>query len=94
MGFRKICKDALLIFGAERQIKKCVEELTELCVALLHNECGKDTVDHVAEEIADVEIMLQQMMLLLDCQDQVDKYRARKLESLALKVKSNRSEET
>lgn len=93
MSSRKTCKDALLAFGAERQIKKCVEELNELSVALLHNEGGKDTVDHVAEEIADVEIMLQQMILLLDCQDRVDKYRTKKLESLALKVKASRAEE-
>lgn len=50
-------------------------------------------MDHVAEEIADVEIMLQQMILLLDCQDRVDKYRTKKLESLALKVKASRAEE-
>ena len=58
MSSKKICKDALQTFGAERQIKKCVEELTELCVALLHNENSKDTIDHIAEELASLRVKI------------------------------------
>jgi hypothetical protein len=93
MSSKKICKEALAVFGGKRQIKKCVEELNELSVALLHCDDGKDTVEHVAEEIADVEIMLQQMTLLFGCRTSVEKHRARKLEQLAFKVKCAQGEE-
>lgn len=39
--------------GRQAQVIKCVEELNELAVALLHNDYA-----NTIEEIADVEIML------------------------------------
>lgn len=93
MSSKKICKEALEVFGEKHQVKKCIEELNELAVALAHYLDGKDQIDHVAEEIADVEIMLQQMLLLLGCQSTADKYRTQKMESLVLKIKSKRAEE-
>lgn len=52
-----ITKAALIHFGPEEQKKKLIEEMAELMQALL-----KDT--NVAEEIADVQIVLDQIKLL------------------------------
>ena len=50
----------------------------ELCKAAR----GKQNKAEIAEEIADVQIMLGQMILLHDCADEVEEQKARKLERL------------
>ena len=43
-------------YGLENQLGKCIEELNELIEAL-----GHKNIDHVQEEVADVENMLEQI---------------------------------
>jgi hypothetical protein len=47
-------------YGLENQLGKCIEELNELVEALSH-----ENIDHVQEEIADVENMIEQVKYLL-----------------------------
>lgn len=47
-------------YGLENQLGKCIEELNELVEALSH-----ENIDHVREEIADVENMIEQVKYLL-----------------------------
>lgn len=53
-----------------KQIRQAAEELAELIVALHHYErvynSGLDASMHVAEEIADVEIMMEQIKHILN----------------------------
>lgn len=44
-------------------------------------------LEAIAEEIADVEIMLRQMVILFDCAGQVEPFRRYKLERLAERIK-------
>ena len=56
-------------FGKDNQILKCVEELTELSQVLckiMSADGGGITKDKAIEEIADVEIMLNQIKIILD----------------------------
>jgi NTP pyrophosphatase (non-canonical NTP hydrolase) len=48
-------------YGQESQILKTIEELGELTTALSRSLNGREDIDNIAEEIADVEIMLEQM---------------------------------
>ncbi len=59
----RICKTAAEHWGIDAQITMMVEEAAELIKALCKYERDKDKSipDYVLEEIADVEIMLQQM---------------------------------
>lgn len=77
-----ICRDALATYGAVRQMKKLFEEIGELQEALCKCTDGRDTVHHLAEEIADVQIMLVQMAILHDCVDEVADFKRAKLERL------------
>lgn len=86
MNRTELCRAALQFFGNEHQIRKCMEELSELSVAVCHCYDGKDSVRHVAEEIADVENLIEQMKILFNCHDQVDRQRRFKLEALANKM--------
>ena len=51
-------------YGLENQLGKCIEELNELVEAL-----SRQNIDHVREEIADVENMLEQIKYLLGLSD-------------------------
>ena len=57
---------ALAYYGPEAQIKMLYEEMAELQLAVCKNGRGADNLDNIAEEIADVGIMLDQMRLLFD----------------------------
>ena len=89
----EICRAALEAFGSEAQITMVFEEMAELQDVLckfLRGRVDEDTRTHIAEEIADVEIMLCQMVMLFDCSGQVDKFRRYKLERLAGRIKEKK----
>ena len=62
----EIYEMALKTFGLEKQMIKCIEELSELQKELCKQALGQGSIDHITEEIADVEIMLEQMKIGLD----------------------------
>lgn len=82
----EIYRAALDTFGAEEQRWHTVEELTEMLVALCHVRRRHDSTPHLAEEIADAQIMLEQMALLYGCAELVEQYRAQKLLYLTNKI--------
>ena len=56
-------KQALMIFnnyGYENQLKKLHEEVYELIESIIKYENGKDSIEHVTEELGDVEFLLYQ----------------------------------
>ena len=57
-----IHKTALTHFGAEHQLDKLIEEMSELTQAIIKARHNRHT--NVAEEIADVQILLDQAKLL------------------------------
>ena len=80
----EICRAALETFGKSSQMQVAIEEMSELTKELCKNGRGQENTTHIAEEIADLEIMLRQMVMLFDCEGQVDKFRRYKLERLGL----------
>jgi len=61
-----ISERALKTFGLDKQMIKCIEELSELQKELCKYSLGQGNLEHTIEEIADVEIMLEQMKLGMD----------------------------
>ena len=74
--------EALDKYGAQMQETICIEELSELQKALCKNIRGKGSMEDISEEIADVQIMLAQMILLFNLESEVKKWRNTKLERL------------
>ena len=73
-------------WGADTQILKAVCELNELSLALLHYREGKISEDEILTEMADVEIMTNQLKLVFgffeeELDDEVNK-KLNKLESI------------
>ena len=76
-------KAAIDKYGKTLQTVVAIEEMSELIKELSKNMRGKDNHDAIAEEIADVYIMLDQIMIMNDIQlkEVVDKM-SEKLERL------------
>lgn len=60
-----LARDAIDKWGLWEQVRQAQEECTELALALRHWERGKVGTGAVATEIADVEIMLEQLRLMI-----------------------------
>lgn len=79
---------AIVEYGAEAQTDMMIEEMSELTKALLKHRRkeSEKTLDNILEEIADVQIMLDQMKLIHDDGKATDKYRDVKLLRLAARL--------
>ncbi len=73
---------ALDTYGADAQITMVFEEMAELQKELCKFARGSANKAHIAEEIADCLIMLEQMQLLFDIRDDVGRFVAVKLKRL------------
>lgn len=72
--------------GKQTEILKLFEEMSELQEAICKYEDCRDSIDHIAEEIADVQIMLEQMMIIYDNKPYVESWRRVKLEKMEKKL--------
>lgn len=78
---------AIETYGKDMQCKMAIEEMSELTKAICKNFRGKPNTDHIAEEIADVKIMLMQLELIFNCTDKVIEWQDYKLRRLKERVK-------
>lgn len=81
-----VFRSALKKFGGEKQTIKLFEEMAELQDSICKFVAQRGNVDHIAEEIADVQIMLNQMIILHDCADKVQEYRKQKVDRLKRRI--------
>jgi len=82
----EILKDALYHFGYNHQSTKCIEEMSELTKELCKEKDGHGNLEHIAEEIADVLITIDQIISYHDIYEAVAQYRGEKLERLRYKI--------
>ena len=71
------------LWGFESEEQMMIEEMAELTTALCHISRNRGSIEAVMEEIADVEIMLNQMKIIFPSIEAIKK---KKLERLALRV--------
>ena len=86
MKKHELLKTALSTYGAEAQTKMVFEEFAELQKELCKHSRGKQNREEIAEEIADVRIMLDQMAILHECECLSHMYEEQKLARLAEKL--------
>ena len=82
--------EAIHTFGEEYQEEVAVEEMAELTKEICKNWRGKDNRAAIAEEIADVTIMLEQLRIIFKADEVVDLHVDMKIrraaEKLGLKI--------
>lgn len=100
----KIYRAAIEVFGGDLQVAVAIEEMAELtkelCKAqrklfaaeMFIGDGEIDNHDEIAEEIADVQIVLEELMLLFGIPSEVQKARKRKLERLEMRIEKAREE--
>ena len=81
-----VMRSALKTFGGMKQVMKAVEELSELQKELCKYYSSEEDKDHIAEEITDVRIMLDQMAMRFDVVRDELEWREQKLERLAGRI--------
>ena len=90
--YKEIYKRALSVYGEKNQVVMVFEEMSELQKALtkyLRGVCDKRTI---ADEIADVEIMLEQMKLLFNIEKEVEERKQFKVERLMTRLDQKQNE--
>ena len=80
MSYWDLLNKAIEKFGATEQENLAIEECSELIQAVSHKHRGRE--HNIAEEIADVEIMLDQLRIINDCFYDVANIKEIKLERL------------
>ena len=80
---QKILEAAIDYFGRGPQRDKAIEELSELIYALAR--C--DDFNNLAEEMADVRIMLDQLEIIFDNKERVRRWETKKLARLNRRLK-------
>jgi NTP pyrophosphatase (non-canonical NTP hydrolase) len=70
-------------FDNKQQIIKAIEEMAELSKELAKELNDNGNEDNIREEIADVMIMMEQMVFLFDVKNEIAKWRENKLFKLA-----------
>lgn len=63
--------NAMIAYGEHHQITKCLEEMGECIQAICKVMNGEDDFAHLAEEIADVTITMEQMRMIFGINDKV-----------------------
>lgn len=69
-----LCKTILKYYPHKDQMFMAVEEMAELQKAVSKAYRGKPDLNNIAEEIADVEIMLEQLKQIFGCRETVNNY--------------------
>ena len=85
--YLQVMIEAIRQNGYKMQTMVAIEEMAELTKELVKFMRGEHNTDAIAEEIADVEIMIRQMKIIYDIKDEdVEKYRVMKLDRLKNKL--------
>lgn len=78
---------ALLHYGKEGQLVVALEELSECQKEICKVMRGDGNLEHLAEEIADATIMLEQVRLIFDLNEMVSREVDRKIQRLDDRLK-------
>ena len=82
---------ALDAYGPDVQLTVALEELSEAQKEICKMLRGMGDLTNLAEEIADAEIMLEQVKNLFNLEDRVDEMAEKKLNRLLLRIEGDRT---
>ena len=75
-------QEAIRLYGKEHQVYVAIEEMAELTKELIKEKRHYYNREQIIEELADVEIMMQQLCLIFKCSNEVVSMRRKKIEML------------
>lgn len=87
----EIYQEAINTFGKQHQITKAIEELGELHIALARFLNGNADLDNIAEELADVDIVCEQLCMIFKNRAQFLKIKQEKVAKLRRTVAAEKA---
>lgn len=91
IGYVERCavySDALDVFGGDTQLIVAVEELSECQKEICKVLRGDGDLEHLAEEVADATIMLEQVRIMFDINDATCRHMDAKIERLKEQIEA------
>lgn len=79
---KAVYEEAIAFFGDESQKIMAIEEMSELTKELTKELRNRGNVENIADELADVEIMLAQLKKIYDIHETVERHKEFKLNRL------------
>ena len=79
---RAVYERALATWGADAQIMMAIEEMSELTKELCKHHRGRENREEIADEIADVTIMMEQLRLIFALDEKVREHMDMKVRRL------------
>lgn len=89
---REIYQAAIETWGEDMQLTVAMEEMAELTKEICKRQRGDGDIYHIAEEIADVRICLEQLEMIFGCEDRVYGIMQQKAGRLLERIKKAQSE--
>ena len=80
---------AVSTFGETSRLILAIEEMSELIKELSKYTRGRENIGSICEEMADVEIMLEQLKIVFHNRAAVDYHRSQKLQRLSDRLNGN-----
>ena len=87
-----IFNQAIDFFGFESQKIMAVEEMSELTKELAKELRNRGNIENIADELADVEIMLAQLKIIYNIHDLVEQHKDFKLRRLTASIEKLKQE--
>ena len=85
----QVVNNAINNYGIFLQKLVAIEEMAELIKEIVKSFRGEKNRENIVEEIADVEIMMQQLSLIHDCTFDVVEMRRKKIERLKTRLEND-----
>lgn len=89
---KDIFRSAIDTYGEVMQINVAFEEMSELQKELCKHLRGSGSQENIAEEIADVEIMMEQMKMIFNCETAVLQVREKKVKRLKERIEQKEND--
>lgn len=86
----EIMRETVDFYGADMQLNICIEELSELIKEICKAKRGIARPDNIAEEMADVKIIMEQLNIIFGNDDDVNEWYTRKVNRLEERLKADR----
>ena len=91
--YEDIIRKTIECYGTEKQSVVCMEECCELVQAISKELRGKSDKGHLAEEMADVQIMLWQLCCMFNVGGQMTDWITKKVERLNKRIEAAETEQ-
>ena len=72
-NLKAVLQDAIDTYGKDAQLWMVIEEMSELAKEICKYERGRENREQIADEVADVTIMLEQVKMMFGISDAVDR---------------------